>query len=674
MIQSSQRLRKAVIEGNLPITLRLLSRFPELWLNVDPDNNGWCNLHYAAYNGNYLICFHLISFRNKNIDDLRHNKSSATIDMITFDGLTVLHLPCIHHHAQTLHYLLQEFPGKIWLDYLGGPLKQTPVHYSCIYKFTEGLKLLLEFGADWTAVDANGDTCLHACFQFGFLEGLKVLLRFIFTKNPHGAYIDQYYNSKSVDDDQDTKDELLLKFVKFESVLNAKGWAAVDYASSYELVDSYEAFKKDMVAGLDVAPARNFEDPGHLTLEMNGHSSSSSSSILQFGPNHSQTSIPENKVLTSPIVPIQDQLPAKRAAASAHDSKRAPSTPQPPHEQIAKRAPSTPQPANEQAAHPVLQTAPTGRAHSQSLPGGATAPENIFPPAQPSKEDAARKRANTFNYKPPGALTIGIAPAASPRASSGPQTPLMAQPLVLNKTPSLKSVTISPLTRNHKPYADTGGPDTQMSPQSFVSSINTSPMARKKSNNSLSQVFMNLSPLMQEATHWPQVVDAAPRLSHQEALQPPAPGPAVSPVARTGSPASAQRRRSSSSASSIAAKIAFSSTSARASPSLEAANGSRRPSLSKISTFPRRFSRSSSSGSYGGHESPTLRKSKSTNTVYGSPKLSRTTSADSKEAKASPLFKSKSPASSGSSATIDMEFMAPEEPRKASSISFNRVR
>lgn len=664
MIESSLRLRKAVIEGNLPITLRLLSRFPELWLNIDPSHKGWCNLHYASYHGNYLICFHLISFRSKNIDDLRHQNSSSTIDMITFDELTVLHLPLIHHHAQTLHYLLQEFPGKVWLNYKGGPLKQTPLHYSCVHKFTEGLKLLLEFGADWTLVDSHGDTCLHLCFQFGFFDGIKVLLRFILTKNLHGAYIDQYYStSAKLSEEPDTKDDLLVKFVKFESMTNNKGWTAVDYASSYELVDQYESFKKDLVRSLD-----NELSPSHQPVsEVAGHSSSSSSSLLQFGANHSQTSIPENRVLSSPIVPIQEQVPTKRGF-------------------------TTPQ----QNSIKEPEKATPGRAHSRSLPGDTPVPDNIISLSVYKDEPMTRKRAETYNYKPPGALNLVAASSmSSPRSNSGPQTPLMTQPFVLNKTPSLKSVTISPLTRNHKSNNEPviGHNETQLSPQSIISSINTSPEARKKSNASLAQVFMNQSPLMQETTNWPPV-DKMP-----EILQPPAvplQSPshvAVAPVRKSTDPPT-RERRSSSSASSIAAKIAFNSISNRSSPSTEIGSVnsiSRRPSLSKISTFPRRFSRSNSSGL----ESPTLRKSKSANTVYGSAILSRSSSRDSKDrSKGSPQLQSSNSASSTNSSTssntINMDFLVPlsgssatvvqdvlqqrASKSSASSISFNRVR
>ncbi|KAI3403128.2 AVO2 [Candida oxycetoniae] len=115
MLDPSSRLRNAVIEGNLPIVKRILSRFPELWLNLDSNHKGWSNLHYSSYYGHYLICFHLIAFINKTLGEL--SNAYTELDLLTFDNITVLHLCMEKHHSQTLHYLLQEFPGRLWLNF-----------------------------------------------------------------------------------------------------------------------------------------------------------------------------------------------------------------------------------------------------------------------------------------------------------------------------------------------------------------------------------------------------------------------------------------------------------------------------------------------------------------------------------------------------------------------------
>lgn len=121
MLDPLRRLRNAVIEGNVAIIKRILSRFPELWLNTDANHNGWSNLHYASYHGNYLVCVHLITFVN-SIGPFEEQYSQ--VDMITFDDLTVLHLSVINRNTQTLHYLLQEFPGSLWRDFKGEIIRE----------------------------------------------------------------------------------------------------------------------------------------------------------------------------------------------------------------------------------------------------------------------------------------------------------------------------------------------------------------------------------------------------------------------------------------------------------------------------------------------------------------------------------------------------------------------
>lgn len=176
MLDPAARLRAAVVSGNLAITKRLLARFPELWLNTDPTHDGWCNLHYASFHGHYLVCFHLVSVMRQAGRKASHNSPVCDLDLETFGGYTVLHMPLHHHHLQTLHFLLQEFASKRWLNHAGGPMCRTPLHESCAARFADGLTLLLEFGADWSATDANGDTCLHLCFAYGDLQCAEALL------------------------------------------------------------------------------------------------------------------------------------------------------------------------------------------------------------------------------------------------------------------------------------------------------------------------------------------------------------------------------------------------------------------------------------------------------------------------------------------------------------------
>lgn len=502
MLDPLQRLRNAVVQGNLPITKRLVERFPELWLNIDSSHNGWSNLHYASFHGNYLICFYLISFMNKN--NLMDKYSE--LDLITFDGYSVLHLTMIHHHSQTLHYLLQEFPK--WNNFPGGELKQTPLHYSCVKGFKEGLVLLMEFGADSDATDINGDTCLHLCFQFGSFKCIEALFKFIITRNK----------------DKNTSTS---KIKQMEEVQNKKGWCAIDYASTFDLINQYNILKTELLT-------LNFED----SIPLSELSSANSSILNLLNSNHSQTSLQENKILASPIIPMSQSQKEGTITPTNH---------------------------------------PKGRAHSQSLP--LKVPDSIMAPTPPK---TSRQRSNTnYNYKPPTPINANV--IASPRSLTSPKTPV-SQNTPLHKTPSLKSVTISPSVRNSDDI------------HSNVSSVNNSPVyGRKKSLSAISAPF-ETNPI-EENVQWPAMSDSS--VIHEFTIR--SKTKSTSPIHQLGSPQPHKtvRSRRSSSVSSIAANVAFN----------RSADNRRRPSIST------RSSDSSSSSSYTHEDTPELRKSRSSGTL-----------------------------------------------------------
>lgn len=228
MLQPQERLRLAVVDGNLAIAKRLLSRFPELWLNIDYQNNGWSNLHYASSSGNYLVCFHLISLYNQW--QSRHTEFRISpLDLLAFDHTLVIHLAAQNHHIQTLHYLLQEFPGPLWLNAPGGCHSRTPLHLSCIKGFQEGIKLLVEYGADPTAADGLGNTSLHYLFEYDHMECAWSMFKLIIL------------GAKS-------KEEARAVIARLELIRNNSGCTALDFVATQALKSQYKRMKDHLLA------------------------------------------------------------------------------------------------------------------------------------------------------------------------------------------------------------------------------------------------------------------------------------------------------------------------------------------------------------------------------------------------------------------------------------------
>lgn len=265
MLDPSVRLRNAVISGNVTVVKRLLDRFPDLLLNLDPDNMGWSNLLYASFHGQYVVCAYLVPLISEIF--LPEDSSSNMFDLCSFDGVSPLHLPMLRGYSQTLHYLLQNFPGRYWLDYCGGPLLRAPLHYAAAADFSGGISLLAEFGADLTKKDSNGDTCLHVCFQYGFMSCINALLNHVATKNR----------------DNDVSSATI---TSLEMIKNKRGCSPLDYSISYEFLELYKTAKMEVCC-------QKFVDPVTTTTgtEIYTHMFQSQLSFSE-----------KNRVLSSPIV------------------------------------------------------------------------------------------------------------------------------------------------------------------------------------------------------------------------------------------------------------------------------------------------------------------------------------------------------------------------------------
>lgn len=303
MKDPAERLRDAIIQGNLLITKRLLSRFPEFWLNSDP-KNGWTNLHYASYYGHYLICFHLIQLvaQVKDNDGTLLNIYNNKKDMLAFDGVSALHVATENHHLQLLHYLLQEFPGTLWLNHGAGDNKWTPLHYCCVHGFHEGAQVLLEYGADSTINDIHGNNLLHLSFAYGNFNCVKVVAEYSYD-NKNGR-----------------------KLKSLEKAKNNRGWIPVELCINFSMTKSYKEFKKAL-SNRDLSSLSSYLDLSNAivtqTIDIPSASTASSSNGPGTGPASATTS--GSNVLFSPIIPMSNATQKRSHSQSLPATSERPS-------------------------------------------------------------------------------------------------------------------------------------------------------------------------------------------------------------------------------------------------------------------------------------------------------------------------------------------------------------
>ncbi|CCD23697.1 ankyrin repeat domain-containing protein NDAI_0C00360 [Naumovozyma dairenensis CBS 421] len=212
-IEPSERLREAIITGRLLSVKRLLRRYPELLYNIDPQN-GWTSLHYAAFNGRYLVCVYLIQ--------LGHDKNET---LRTFQGNTCVHLALKNGHEQTTHLLLQHF-SRFLNDKGEGNL--APIHIACINDYHQCLSMLISLGADLSIVDENGDNSLNLCLQYGSLDCLKLLL------------MDDHFHNEMLNKDK-----------------NKNHWKPDDIVGSYETQKIYQQLLKENLEAKQARLPRN---------------------------------------------------------------------------------------------------------------------------------------------------------------------------------------------------------------------------------------------------------------------------------------------------------------------------------------------------------------------------------------------------------------------------------
>lgn len=207
-METSDRLRQAIIDGRVATVALILGRQPRLLKNTD-STNGWTSLHYAAYHGHYEMCKLLI--------ERGHDRFEVSL---THDRCTALHLAAARNRERSLHYLAQHLERSIdWKN----QRHETALMVSVAHGNDPCVNLLLDFGADIECGDLDGTRPLHVAAAMGHVKILRTLL-------------DRGADAASP---------------------NALGWMPADYSSSVHVQTYFKTLIEDLkrTAVMDTAPA-----------------------------------------------------------------------------------------------------------------------------------------------------------------------------------------------------------------------------------------------------------------------------------------------------------------------------------------------------------------------------------------------------------------------------------
>lgn len=238
-MERSDRLRWAVVHGNLPIIKRLLRRFPDMLENPDPEN-GWTSLHYAGKYGHYLVCVDLVQRGHDRVEiSLDHHRN------------TPLHLAAAENHEQTVHYLAQHMSRCLdWKNMED----ETALMVAARRGNDPCINLLLDFGADIDLADRKGNRPIHIAAAYGHLKTLRTL----------------------IERNADTQCQ------------NNEGLRPVQYCSTYQVQDYLQSLIHEKSESKKKQQA--FYKPG-----ANGSSTNLLSGIAQFSPSR-KTFVPPESV------------------------------------------------------------------------------------------------------------------------------------------------------------------------------------------------------------------------------------------------------------------------------------------------------------------------------------------------------------------------------------------
>lgn len=130
---------------NAPHIVELLLDF-----GADPnykDGKGRTPIFYAIYNQNYGVAIDLIN-------------KGARLDVVDFNGETILHFTVGRNSYNILEYLLQNFPAfNNFINFKDND-GNTPLHIAAFMGYTDIAELLLRYGANPNLRNKNGETPL----------------------------------------------------------------------------------------------------------------------------------------------------------------------------------------------------------------------------------------------------------------------------------------------------------------------------------------------------------------------------------------------------------------------------------------------------------------------------------------------------------------------------------
>ncbi|GEQ72920.1 hypothetical protein JCM33374_g6608 [Metschnikowia sp. JCM 33374] len=382
----------------------------------------------------------------------------------------------------------------------------------CVWRFTDGLKLLLEFGADWRLADVNGDTCLHLCFAHGDLTSIEALVKYVMAQAlskhremdcassaapmPQKSSVHERQERPGLQERSgvqtpklDTPDQIRVYLHSilqdYENTPNSRGQYAVSHAASFEMEHAYFTLKKQWVdrvvddeLALRAAPQWDtassvlelstdkyprlppFASPGASTLAHYANIASASASRTSFDSDMcdglSPVGEPPNSVASGRL---SDHAHAALAAAEPGAVEPGLAAGSAATAASAASAAS----AGSAGSVPYVDQIHKGRKHSRSLPNSGDS-DPVAMPSDPQKPARPHAKSFAFNFR--GSPLMTRTSTMSHASQALPISPLQVEfTSTQSRKSSLASSQVRPSSKSD-PETPIYPPSPQSQPQS----------------------------------------------------------------------------------------------------------------------------------------------------------------------------------------------------------------